>query len=299
MTSFKKISFLLIIFCACFFIYSGWKLYVSNSTFIKIPINISASNTPELKVTIRNHILCLCLDLGSKHFLSLNKNILNKLSKKPNGTVKWRDYKGDPYEADSYLIPEMNIEGLSLKNVETKELSETYTAASYLWKDTPNGKKESVGYLGLPLLEKCNLCLDFQHKNAYFCKSLKTLQNKGIFPKNLIKVPFKKIKGLMLVEAVTDLGKLNLAIGTQASISVVKPSFIKDDDLIKNDAHGFSFCPVTNFELEGKNFGNLNLYKLNMLDNFDIIDGVLGMDFLMNHTMYIDYKNNFIYIADS
>ena len=101
----------------------------------------------------------------------------------------------------------------------------------------------------------------------------------------------------MLVQVETDVGKLNLAVDTGATATLIKPSLVKNLPL-KKDKHGCSFCITSRFAFAERNFGQLDLYIYDLIPQFQEIDGFLGMDFLRNHVVYIDYKDKFIYIGD-
>jgi hypothetical protein len=118
-----------------------------------------------------------------------------------------------------------------------------------------------------------------------------------ILLQQLVKVPFHFDRGAMLVQAETDIGKLNLAFDTGASLTLVRSSFVKDLTSQK-DFRGLFFCTISHFAIGGRNFGKLDLYPFDVVPQFQKMDGILGVDFLKNHVIYIDYKDKIIYIGD-
>ena len=68
---------------------------------------------------------------------------------------------------------------------------------------------------------------------------------------------------------------------------------------IKNEKHGFPIYTTSMFEIGSKNFGSMNLYLFDITPELHEIDGVLGMDFVKNHVIYIDYKDKVLYIGNS
>jgi hypothetical protein len=282
-------------------IYWGWNQHLATTTCIRIPITFSHADTPILSVDIEGQICPMEFDLGSKYSLSLDENLLKKINKQNKGLVKWRDFRGDPHETSTYLIPKVNVCGFVWTDVTVREINAQTKAATYLWcneQTTEIDQKEEMGKIGWPLLEQTNLCLDLSQGAIFSCNSLEILQRKGICPKELVQVPFHFERGVMLVQAETDIGTLNLAIDTGASFTLVRPAFVKNL-IFQNDFRGLSFCTISRFAFEGKSFGKLNLYPFDVAPQFQEMDGILGMDFLKNHIIYIDYKEKIIYIENN
>ncbi len=263
-----------------------------------IPVKFSHSNTPIIDADVEGKIYPLMLDLGSIFSLSLDKDLLEKINKQACDLVKWRDWKGTPYESLSYLIPKVNLYGLEWTKVVAKETNRQQNTAGVLWDDKPETlcEEEFKGKIGLPLLKKTNLCLDFCHQAIFSCNSLKTLQSKGICPKNMIQIPFYLKKGVLIVHAETEVGQFNLIVDTGATVSVIKSSLI-DEMYQKKDQRGLPFVISSYLKLSRTDFGELNFYLCD-LDRRDEIEGILGMDFLKRHIIYIDYPNKVLYIEN-
>ena len=239
------------------------------------------------------------LDLGANFSLSLDEDLLEKINTQISDPVKTWDWKGNVYKYPSYLISKVNLCGLEWKNVTVKGTNRQFHESAAIWSDDPHKVKikEFKGTIGVPLLEKTNLCLDLDREAIFSCNSLKTLQKKGICPQDMIQIPFSLIKGHIFVLAETDVGQLNLMIDTGCTISTIKSSLNKEFSQ-KTDRRGLSFITSSYLKFSENNFGEIDFYLLDLDPGFAEIDGVLGMNFLEKYIIYIDYPNKFLYIEN-
>jgi hypothetical protein len=280
---------------AAIILYQHWFVRAS---FVQVPVSFSFANTPLIDVSIDGKVHVLELDLGSKFFLTLDRESLASIDKEPAGTVQWRDVKGNPHESPSYNIPEIAIDELQWKNIVARETTSASKAAALLWSDKKQVTwKQEVGKIGRPLLERTNICLNFPKQCIVFSDSLHTIQEEGIFPNVVTRVPFHLIRGTMVIEIGTDFGKFHFAIDSGATVSLVKTSVL-ENPMLKKDERGMHFVSTGSFILGGKNFGIFNLYPFQLGAGIQEIDGILGMDFLKNQVLYIDYPNKIFYIGD-
>jgi hypothetical protein len=285
----------LFILISCFY----WKNHVSETACKRIPIRFSPSKIPIFDVVIEGTTYPLGLDLGSKFPLSLEPAVLKNISKKRLGKSEWFDGKGNYYTSRSYLIPEIDICGFLLKNITVRENLNNYQAVTTMWhaKDDPL-EPENLGVLGRPLLEKANLCLDLSHNAFFICSDLEMLQRKGICPKVLVKTPFEIYAGMMTLPIETDFGKKHFVLDTGCTVTLIRSSLVQNQDC-QNDWRELPFCTTSSFAINGKNFGSQDLYLFDLDPHVQKMEGVLGMDFLKEHVIYIDYPNKAIYIGES
>jgi hypothetical protein len=71
------------------------------------------------------------------------------------------------------------------------------------------------------------------------------------------------------------------------------------DQECATDERGFSFFNTRKFSIGNNDFGSKNLFLYDIVPELQEIDGLLGMDFLKNHVVYIDYKSRTVYIQDN
>jgi hypothetical protein len=67
----------------------------------------------------------------------------------------------------------------------------------------------------------------------------------------------------------------------------------------KNHRYGFPWLTSTHFTMNGTNFGSQDLYFLSMTRELNDLDGILGMDFIEKHVIYIDFSKKLLYIRNA
>ncbi len=244
--------------------------------FARLPVIFGRCNTPEINVTIEENTYPLRVDLGAFFSFSLSQEILQNIHKASYGTTMWADFKGNKYESPTYTIPEIKIGNLTVVNVLTKQENVDFNAV------TSNGPppSESFGSIGLPILEKYNLFLDFPHSAIYASNSHLHLQQAGLLSKNLLIIPFVLHQDGILISVETDLGTQRLILDTGASHVVIRPPHTPS---------------TSKFRIMDHDFGARTILDLDVSPRDDY-EGYLGMAFLREFPLFIDYPNKLIYL---
>ncbi len=253
-----------------------------------------------LNASIEGKTYPLQFDLGSKFPLSLKKSVLEAINdKKSFGLAKWQDVKGNFYEEPSYSIPCIKIESLVLTEIIARQENDAFRTGTTIWKDisgVPNSTCKHVGCLGRPLLEQTNFLLDLKNSQMIACNSKRRLQKIGFVLDNMAKVPFEGGSKGIIINFETDIGILRLGLDTGSTITLIRTCCLQDQNCTK-DARGFSVFTTQKFSVGNKDFGTMILFLYDITPELKEIDGMLGMDFLENHIIYIDYKDEFVYIG--
>lgn len=293
---FKKAS-VVVLLCACSI---GIWIYRARSQPdpISMEMFFALDGCPAVVVHIENKPYLLKIDLGSKFALSLQDSVFEAITnKKLDEIAKWRDAKGNFYEAPSYRLPIVKMGNLVLKNILAKKESEEYRANTTLWSDKDPSKvygNEPIGSLGRPLLEKTNLLFDFQNLQLTACKNLRGL--KDVCIDQMTSIPFElDAKGIFLM-AKTDVGELRMLLDTGATISLAAAARLQDQECATG-SRGFKAYTTQQFQIGGHDFGAKNLLLYDFSPELQA-DGAIGMDFLDHRIMYVDYQSKMIYLSD-
>lgn len=294
-----KRNFCFLIF-ACGIAIGIWKialLYERFSRAVVIPISLTSSNMPCLAIRIEGKPYPIGLDLGADTPLALNQRILNQVVKKESrGTSSFLDLQGNLYHSPLFVLPEVRIRNLHLKNIPTREDSETFHKNSILWSEEDN-EFDPLGAIGRPLLKKTNLLLDILNLTVIACDSPRTLAKMGFSLDKMIYIPFIFSKKMIPVfEAETDAGLLRLSFDTGCTETIIRSSRLKDHPQT-TDERELTICNSSCFMMGNHNFGTQRLLLCDLTPEIEEIDGMLGMDFISNHIMYIDYKNQALYFS--
>ena len=238
---------------------------------------------PCVATHIQGKIYYLKLSLDTKLPLTLKKEVLEILDKTPHGKTHWINEKGGSFDEETYLISSIKIGNRLLKEVEVCEEQESRLI------------QKAFGIIGRPLLEQQNLFFDFPHGALFIEESLRFLQKRGFCPKKLVKIPFTKNKGGLVVEVETDLGTRRLSLSISNSHTFIRPSLAKNFTC-EVESENLPFLPSSRLVLGGEDFGKKSLYLVDFTEKITEIDGCIGMDFLKQHVLYLDFKNNLAYI---
>ncbi|HSX04126.1 MAG TPA: hypothetical protein VLG76_05295 [Rhabdochlamydiaceae bacterium] len=243
--------------------------------FEHIPVTLSSQNTPIIDVSIEDNVYPLKLDLGFFSF-DLSEEVLQNICKTKYSTFKWHDFRGKEYESPAYTIPQIKIGNLTFARVLVNQDSEEFHANATL----AGPPLQLPGMIGRPILEKYNLLLDFPHAAIYACNDHVTLQNAGLLSKNLLAVPFTVLPEGIIFSVETDMGTYRLALDTGSTFTVIRAPHCDSTQ---------KFC------IMGHDFGECTIKALDVSPQFDF-DGMLGMDFLCEYPLFIDYSNKIVFI---
>jgi hypothetical protein len=242
----------------------------------RIPITFASRGSPTVDVSIEGNIYPLELDIGSPFPFSLRQEILQNIHKTSYGNAEWSDFRGNKYESRAYTIPEIKIGNLLFANVIAKQNREDFhvnTTADTL-------PSQPIGAIGLPILKKYNLFLDFSHSIIYASYDHLLLQRAGLLSQNLLTIPFVLHPDGILLSVETDEGTCRLILDTGCTHTAIRAP------------HQNS---ITQFRLMGHDFGARSIFPIDLNSHFDY-DGYLGMDFLSEYSLFIDYSNGLIFL---
>lgn len=90
----------------------------------------------------------------------------------------------------------------------------------------------------------------------------------------------------------------NLALDTGAFKTMVR-STLSEDELPAERCFGMPVLNTSKFVLNGTDFGSRNLYFLDITPTLDDMDGYLGMDFLKEHAIFLDFERKMAHICKS
>jgi hypothetical protein len=277
------------IFVAAVAILTGVGVFVGNRFFSKdqyarMFVTFGPNNMPSIEVNIQGKAYPVFVNLTAVVPLTLSKDILATIEKKPHETMQFMNEKGKTVEFPTFIISKINIGDLTFTDVIVAE-SNGQCLDGY-----------RVGEIGRPLLEKNNLMLDFPNSTVIACNSFDKLKRIGYRLEDMTQVPFEMEEqaGGIALPVLSDLGTIKLALFTGSAFSFIRSSFLKETETEK-DSFGAYFTS-SNFTMGGKNWGRQRLHLCDLPIELQEFNGGIGMDFLSEHIVYIDFKKNVAYI---
>jgi hypothetical protein len=244
--------------------------------FEHISVTFDNHNIPTINGTVEGTTYPLRLDLGSMFPFAFREEILQNIRKFQYGTARWHDFRGKKYESPMYTVPEIKINNLKFTHVYTKQDRDDFHVNATL-QGLP---LVPLGVIGLPILEKYNLFLDFPHSAIYASSDHLLLQRAGLLSQNLLPIPFTRHPDGILLSIETDLGTYRLILDTGSTRTVIRAP---------HSASTARFC------IKGHDFGERSVIAIDLSPQLDF-DGCIGMDFLRDYPLFIDYPNKIIFV---
>lgn len=296
------------VYLAPVLIFGGFLFYYFQSDThyeARIPLDfIPYSKQPRAEVLIEGNKYPLMIDLGSPSSLTLKTEILDTIQKIPTGIVYSTDFKGNEYKSKTYLLPEIRIRNMIITKVETIDEGINFLKkGSVIYDDTGKNEKETTkekpGRIGRKLFinGKANLLLDFHNSVMFACCHLKDRKKNGYQINQFVSAPFELSDAEGIVLSIdTDLGTQRFMLDTGTTRSLLNSSSSQCPDCEEWKPGLYQYQSLK-FVFGGKDFGSQDFLLIEMAASFKNLDGVIGMDFLQNHVVYIDFDQKRIYLG--
>lgn len=263
------------------------------SFYCSIPIErLSFYQIPCTSIEIEEQKYQVEIDLGAKSALALHHEVLKSIKKQPQGRSRRIDFQGNLYETATYSIPKVTIGSWTLQNITAKEESMDFTLKGSIVQGTD--ENPNAGRIGRDFFLNKSLLLDFPHLKFIVCDRFEEIAKKGYSIESAHAVPFQNTPDGIVLKIDIDMGRYRFAIDTGSTISVIRSSDSQEKSAEKK--YGLDVVKTSQFTIGNTDFGARDLYLLNLSKEFKEIDGLLGMDFLQQHAIYLDFNKNIAYI---
>lgn len=242
----------------------------------------------------------MSVDLGSKLEMTLQSEYLRQISRSPIGKESWKNFKGSEFVRSSYKISEAKIGSLKYEDIIVTEEFLEEIGECIVWRD-PNAEKtprKTVGSLGRTLFKSnnTNLLVDIRQSKMIVTNDFKKLRDSGYDLTTYVRIPFVPNPKGMILKVNTDIGDLNLLLDTGFTCTMLREQLYPLGIEKTFDYRGFPTLTSKTFSIGDRDFGSKDLYFLNMAKELQEFDGALGMDFIRDHVIYVDFSKNEIYI---
>lgn len=295
----KNFFFLSILLIAVFFCFRSFFLF--RPYYFHIPVKfINQYRTPSTSIEIEGNVYQVEIDLGTKMPLSLHKSALDHIKKDPSGVSRRLDFRGNKYETPLYIVHSIQAGDFLLKKTKVREESLDFSnKKSIIYDSTTKGPNcQIAGRIGRDFFDGRNLFMDFHHSKLIICSNIKDIKTDNYKTDTMISVPFENTPDGIILRIGTDLGVKNFVLDTGTTASVLRSSSL-GKDIAVNQRNGMTVFETSKFIINDIDFGSRDLYLLDISPSFDEIDGFLGMDFLNDYMIYLDFSKNTAFIDKS
>jgi hypothetical protein len=253
--------------------------------YAKIPVYyFPFRDSPMLDVKIEWKTYHLFFDSGTNECIELRARVLNELNKKQrDGVAQFTTLRGGFYETAQFLIPTMKIINCKYFRVPVRQenLQHKLTGSRIGKLNVPSVQKELQyvdGKIGMGMLESMCLFLDLPNSFIYIAEDEAALYKEKSFSlKNFVKVPL--LAGdRPILSFDTEKGTRRFLLDTGATHSILR------------DSEELYWKAIEHLSINGIDLGPQEFITLNIAEDAEM-DGILGIDFLRKHSVFLDMKN--------
>ncbi|MBI3236922.1 MAG: hypothetical protein HYZ48_04400 [Chlamydiales bacterium] len=287
-----------------------------NAYFVPMKMEgFSPGNIPYFTVNIENQTVVAKVDLGYEGYIALSSDVIEALSaKKFIRRSSSYGLKGKVREFDVYELERIHTKTMSFYPVLVDEESPEFKRDINLGEEGKVSEGD-FGRVGWRLFQNFNLLVDHENSTFALCDSLETLKKRGYPVDCFSETPLLLDRGLIEFEAQAEAGLLRCVLDSGSTWNLLNrdPGDLSNSHIIftqdnidqhsilnpenKNllvfdsqDAHDVSV-----FNLGGKEFGPITFTRIK---SPMAIDAILGMEFLKDTLIFIDFANRKIYFFE-
>ena len=287
------------------------------SHFVPLKISgFSRCNGPQIEVTIENYVILSEIDLGWRGGIALPPTTLNNLRNKTFiGRYPFCGLKGKIYESDVYELPQIQIGKMKIFPMKAKEENLEFVEDSILKNGNQDIPEKDQGRVGWHIFKSFNVLFDCEHSAVVMCDSLATLKEQGFPIDSFVEAPLLLDRDSIDFIVITEAGPLRCMLDTGSTWNLLNKDLqnqnqahrIIDLDHIDREAPIFNLknenllafnledCwDAKTFQINGNEFGPVNFVKMKSPLG---LDAIIGMEFIDNHLIFIDFRNEKIYFS--
>ena len=155
---------------------------------------------------------------------------------------------------------------------------------------------DEPGRIGWEIFRIFNLFLDLGNSKIAFCDSLSRLGKQGYSVEKFVQTPLILERGLVEFQAQTPDGPLRCMLDTGATWNILNIDIEEGRAIEEVVCDPKNISEIHEFRIGERDFGAIQFQSL-PIDLPIRIDAILGMDFLQNHAVFIDFANGQIYFS--
>lgn len=264
--------------------------------FSTIPVRMSSANLPCISAIIDGESFSVVLDLGLRGEFSLPRKHLERIShKKLVGTDRIYSFMGNNYLVPFYKVPRASIQAASWREPVIGERCDEYAREIRIIHDKDDPVDEYDGAMGWLLFREMNLLLDFGNGKAVICDGLGTLRKRGYLVDSWVRTPLLIDRGIVECEATTPDGIIRCFLDTGTTCNFLHkemPGKSMADACLDHN----NFVEYSSFKVGETELGPIVLRQVPVRLPISV-PVVLGMDFFLNHQVFIDFVEGYLYFS--
>lgn len=263
-----------------------------------LKLDFDKYSTPYTTFLINGHPVYAMVDTGSSFGFHLHESQLKYINGlKKERTYRSTDGKGKIQENIEYLAESLDVNGIKLTNITVTPFKQ--------WGVMISGKGElpESSVAGIGIFKDKQILLDYMSNSLTISDNIDyTL----LFKDNFNELFFQMSSDGLVFDVEQSGHKYHLILDTGATVSVVWSERLKSRNLVncllvdpEMDNEG---CEATMFSIKSKDGNPEQFAAVVVAGNFKHmgnIDGLIGNNFLRDRKIFIDFKNNKVFISNA
>ncbi|HNA62137.1 MAG TPA: hypothetical protein PKW79_03575 [Rhabdochlamydiaceae bacterium] len=281
-----------------FSIYRYTKFRESQERFSRIYVTeFGSGGLPCFNVKIGEKKLIFGLDLGLDADLSATSDLIQEIKERSFvNTVLMSGMQGGIYEENVYKIPDFKLGRLTVYNpLLNEESPEWEKESAIIHKSDPNVLHPS-GRMGWRLFQGITLFLDLKNGSIVLGAGIDDLLKNGYSFEGFTKTALLIDHNFIEFTSQTPNGPFRCMLDSGCTSNLINANDRNDEPLEKLILDESRFIPIDQFEIGGHNCGPIKLRPIPI--QFQVpVEVILGMEFLLNHQVFIDFPHQEIYFS--
>ena len=270
-----------------------------------LPVVWGTFGIPIIEISIDGEKQFVKLRSCDKFLLSINELGYEHLRDTTQvGSISRGDLFGNSYESPSYRVKNISIGPKGFSDIVVGCIySQDDEKSTFVW-NGPNHSVENYpktsGELGRPFFAETSLLLDLGHDRIIIAGEKELRTKYGILLDTMKKFTLDSDGQRCLLKADSSIGPLRLEINTGATMNLIRTSLLQRDSaiaaLVQKDYRGLQYLNM-DLAIDAMTFDRQRMYLIEFDCGTESLDGCLGVDFLEDHLVYLDYPNKAVYVA--
>lgn len=256
-------------------------------------------NIPCFDVEIGGNKFLFGLDLGLDADLSGTKETIRSIKEKSFvETIPMRGVRGGVFEENVYELSNFKLGRLTIAHRLIQEESDVWDDESAIIPNIDPSLLSIDGRIGWRLFKKITLFLDLKNGNIALAGSRDDFLRKGYSLNGFTKTALYLDRGFIEFMARIPRGTLSCILDSGCTSNLIHSDDLNHVPLEKLIVDESRFMRIDRFEIGENDCGPIVLRPVPI--HFHVpVEAILGMEFLLNHRVFIDFPNQEIYFSTS
>jgi hypothetical protein len=266
--------------------------------FSSMQVGITPTDLPLLSLELEELKIPAILDLGFRGECCLTEHLSEQVKEKEFlDTEIFYNFRGTCFEEKLFKIKEITIGKMTFENVILNEQPKAFRENTSIVKKGHTPSEKAPGKIGWELFKKfqTGLLLDLKNNKIACCNDLKRLRETDYHIDSFLKVPLIIDRGLVEFDSELSGKTVRVSLDTGCTWNVLNDPSIPPEMINEVAFNEDMVSEVEHFMIGDHDLGKIKFHRLPVHLPIQL-EYTLGMEFFLEHTVFIDFPGKTIYI---